>query len=512
MAPGRRAALAFLGEQPIARDGGPPTRARDRTGAHHDSTPRRAAACAIAAVLAASLLASVRGPVTHAVRCRLDDRMPPDTRRRPRFVHSRALRQVRAPGPDARRRAAVHRRLRAARTRRDAYPILLLRTPYCVAPVRRRTRTAPALGPDASVRATTGYIFVYQDVRGRYMSEGEFVNMRPHVAGQAGRDRRRREHRHLRHDRVAARATSPNHNGRVGHVGHLVPRLLRRGGHDRRPPGAQAPSRRRRRSPTGACDDFHHHGALFLPHAFNFMAELRPAAARADDRRGAPRFDHGTPDGYQFFLELGPLTNADERYFKDEIAFWNEIVDAPELRRVLAGAQPPAAPQERRAGGDDRRRLVRRRGPLRPAERSTARSSSRTRAIYNMLVMGPWRHGGWARRRRRRARRRRTSARRPRRLLPRADRAAVLRRTSCKGEGELDAARGVRLRDRRATAGARFDAWPPRGGEPRRRFYLQRRRRALVRARRPADADGLRRVRQRPRQAGAVHRGDRASA
>ena len=63
-----------------------------------------------------------------------------------------------------------------------------------------------------------------------------------------------------------------------------------------------------------------------MPHAFNFLAGVRPPAPRADQERPPRAFDHGTPDGYDFFLRLGPLANADTRYFKNDVPFWNEIM------------------------------------------------------------------------------------------------------------------------------------------------------------------------------------------
>ena len=100
------------------------------------------------------------------------------------------------------------------------YPIMLQRTPYSVAPYGiDKYRTT--LGPSEHF-VKEGVIFVYQDVRGRYLSEGEFVEVRPHKPKKAA-EGHRREHRHLGHDRLAgeerARQQRP---GR--HVGHLVPR------------------------------------------------------------------------------------------------------------------------------------------------------------------------------------------------------------------------------------------------------------------------------------------------
>jgi predicted acyl esterase len=72
-------------------------------------------------------------------------------------------------------------------------------------------------------------------------------------------------------------------------------------------------------------DDWHHNGALFLPHIFNFLATFgRPRPEPT--KRFNPTFDHLTADGYQFFLNLGPLANADAKYFKGDVAFWNEVM------------------------------------------------------------------------------------------------------------------------------------------------------------------------------------------
>ena len=87
------------------------------------------------------------------------------------------------------------------------YPILLTRTPYSVRPYGV-DRYRSDLGP-SPLFAKEGYIFVYQDVRGRWMSEGEFVNMRPQIARKNGPGRRRREQRHLGHHRLAAASISP---------------------------------------------------------------------------------------------------------------------------------------------------------------------------------------------------------------------------------------------------------------------------------------------------------------
>ena len=130
----------------------------------------------------------------------------------------------------------VHRPSTSPRTPRRSYPILL---------TARRTTwgrtgwtiTRPSLGPSEKF-ARESFIFVYQDVRGRYMSEGDFVDMRPHDRSQARAPGHGRKLRHLRHDRLADQATSRQQRQR-GDVGDLVPGVLHRRGDHRRPPGAK---------------------------------------------------------------------------------------------------------------------------------------------------------------------------------------------------------------------------------------------------------------------------------
>jgi len=108
-------------------------------------------------------------------------------------------------------------------------------------------------------------------------------------------------------------------------VGHLVSRLLHSGRHDRRAPALVAASPQAPVTDWFVGDDWHHNGALFLPHMFNFMARFeRPRPVPTKNFN--PTFDHGTPDGYEFFLRMGPLGNANGKYFKNDVAFWSEAM------------------------------------------------------------------------------------------------------------------------------------------------------------------------------------------
>jgi putative CocE/NonD family hydrolase len=132
-----------------------------------------------------------------------------------------------------------------------------------------------------------------------------------------------------------------------------------------------------------------------LPHAFNFLSVF--GKAREGLTTTWPqRFQHPTPDGYQFFLELGPLSNVNERYFKNEIDFWNKMVAHPnydefwQKRNLLPHLKNIKCAVMTVGGWFDAEDLY---GPLqiyRSAEKNNP-------GIFNMLVMGPWPHGGWNR-------------------------------------------------------------------------------------------------------------------
>ena len=163
-------------------------------------------------------------------------------------------------------------------------------------------RRSDPYGPDAYRRSLgpspayekDGYIFVYQDVRGRFSSGGEFVEMRPH-ADVARADRRRREQRHLRHDRLAPDERSEPQRARRP-VGHLLPRLLRRGRAAATRTPRSRPSRRRRRSPTCSWATT---GTTTAPSCWrrtSASTRLLPRRERPDEPKDeSPPFSYGTP-------------------------------------------------------------------------------------------------------------------------------------------------------------------------------------------------------------------------
>ena len=272
-------------------------------------------------------------------------------------------------------------------------PILLTRTPYSVQPYGV-DRSRPDLGPSPLFGKEGGYIFVYQDVRGRWMSEGKFVDMTPHRTDKRGpSDVDESSDAYDTIDWLVKNV--PNHNGKVGQWGISYPGFYTSAGMIDAHPALKAASPQAPVSDWFAGDDWHHNGALFLAHAFNFMSVFgrpRPEPTRSF----YPAFSHGTPDGYKFFLELGPLAEVDKKHFKGDVAFWNELMrhgnyddfwKARNLRPHLKNIRPAVMTV---GGWFDAEDLF---GALETYRAVEANSQG----AANSLVMGPWSHGGWGR-------------------------------------------------------------------------------------------------------------------
>jgi putative CocE/NonD family hydrolase len=272
------------------------------------------------------------------------------------------------------------------------FPIMLNRSPYSVAPYGVN-EYKPQIGPTALFQKE-GYIIVYQDVRGRYMSEGKFEDVRPYLPNKkSATDIDEASDTYDTIDWLVKNI--PNNNGRVGMWGISYPGFYAAMGAIDAHPALKAVSPQAPIADWFIGDDFHHNGTLFLPHAFNFFSGFgRPRPQPTT--KGSPGFAHFTPDGYRFFLDLGPLANVNEKYFKGEVAFWNDMLKHPnydefwqarDTRPHLKNIKPAVMTV---GGWFDAEDLF---GAL-----STYKSIEKQSAgAYNILVMGPWFHGGWSR-------------------------------------------------------------------------------------------------------------------
>ncbi|WP_205503013.1 CocE/NonD family hydrolase [Rufibacter psychrotolerans] len=278
----------------------------------------------------------------------------------------------------------------APKDQSQKYPIMLNRTPYSVGPYGE-DKYKTSIGPSSEM-LREGYIFAYQDVRGKYMSEGEFINMKPIIAQKGKKDV---DESTDSYDAIAWLVKNvPNNNGRVGQWGISYPGYYTTVGLLSNHPALKAASPQ---APVTDWfwDDFHHHGAFFLPHAFNFLASFGQPRPQPSPT-GAPRFNHGTPDGYDFFLRMGPLSNANALYLKNNVSFWNDIMQHPNydsfwqamnIRPHLKNIKPAVMVV---GGWFDAENLF---GAL-ETYKTIEKNNPKT---YNTLVMGPWFHGGWAR-------------------------------------------------------------------------------------------------------------------
>lgn len=273
---------------------------------------------------------------------------------------------------------------------KKTYPIIMARTPYSAGPYGAN-RYPEKLGPSGEF-AYEGYIFVMQDVRGRFMSEGEFVNMRPHRERKGPKEF---DESTDTYDTVEWLLENvPHHNGRVGIWGNSYLGFYTSAGIINTHPAIKAalPS-----APISDWyfDDMHHHGAFSLLLTFNFFSSF--GVTRTELVSEWPeRFDHKTPDGYQFFLDLGPLSNVDKLHFNDEIAFWNSVEAHPnydsfwQSRNILPHLKNISAAVLTVGGLFDSEDLY---GPW----KTYASIEEKNAKAQNSIVMGPWRHGAWLR-------------------------------------------------------------------------------------------------------------------
>jgi putative CocE/NonD family hydrolase len=272
------------------------------------------------------------------------------------------------------------------------YPILMMRTPYSIRPYGEDGY--PMGGATALPYAKEKFIYAMQDVRGRYGSEGTFVHMRPQrpndaPAGAIDESTDAWDTIDWLVKNVA------NNNGKVGMSGISYPGFYAAAGMIDSHPALKCVSPQAPIADWFVGDDFHHNGTFYLPHAFRFLASF--GQKLEDPIRQSPRpFDFKTPDGYEFYLKMGPLANADKEYFKGNIEFWDDLMshgtyDAfwqarnlrPHLKNIKAAVMTVG-------GWYDAEDLFGALNTFKAVEKNNP-------GISNMLVMGPWAHGGWSR-------------------------------------------------------------------------------------------------------------------
>lgn len=269
------------------------------------------------------------------------------------------------------------------------HPFLLMRTPYACEPYGKdkfpsRVRYARLL--------REGYIFVQQDVRGRWMSEGSFEDIRPFNPNKKDKDFDEASDTYDTADWLLKNIA--NNNGRIGVLGISYPGFYSTMAILADHPAIKAVSPQAPVTDWFIGDDFHHNGAFMLMDAFNFYSgfgQPRPKPTTI----GPKGFDYKTEDAYSFFLKMGALKNAKQLYFGDSLKFWNDLMSHPN-RDVFWQARNPRPhlknirPAVMTVGGwFDAEDCF---GALRTYE---AIEQQNPASAKNHLVMGPWFHGGW---------------------------------------------------------------------------------------------------------------------
>jgi len=273
------------------------------------------------------------------------------------------------------------------------YPVLITRTPYSLEPYGE-DRYARALVP-SPLFVKAGYIIVYQDVRGRWMSEGDFVNIRPHNPDKKGNQDI--DESSDTWDTVEWLIHNiHSNNGNVGIGGISYPGFYATASLPGAHPAVKAVSPQAPVTDWFIGDDFHHNGAFMLMDAFDFYSGFgvpRPKPITPD--KGPKPFNYCTNDNYKFFLELGPLENVNKRYFGDTIKFWNDMMahgtlddfwKARSIRQHLTDIKPATLVV---GGFFDAEDCF---GALHTYEALEKQNTGND----NFLVMGPWFHGGWS--------------------------------------------------------------------------------------------------------------------
>ena len=268
------------------------------------------------------------------------------------------------------------------------YPFLMQRTPYSSRPYGE-DQFRSKIGPN-EIMMKEGNIIVYQDVRGRWMSEGKYDNMRAYIPNKTGKQV---DEASDTYDTIEWLINNvENNNGNVGTWGISYPGFYATysllSGH----PALKAAS------PQASIgdfffDDFHHNGAYLLSYwrataVFGYQHDKPTDSAWYD----FPKL--GTEDQYQFFMDNGPLSNLD-KYYKEDNEFWQQLKDHPNYdefwqKRGIVQHMKDIKPAVMIVGGlFDAEDLY---GPF-----AIYKSIEENSDNYNSIVFGPWSHGDWAR-------------------------------------------------------------------------------------------------------------------
>jgi putative CocE/NonD family hydrolase len=276
----------------------------------------------------------------------------------------------------------LHTIIYAPKSRSGPLPILFNRTPYGIDNMFRAF-------PSGILKELIeeGYIFAFQDIRGRFKSEGQFVMLRP--LREAGNAKAIDETTDTYDSIEWMIKNLPDNNGRVGMFGTSYPGWLVVMAVLEPHPALKAVIEEATPADMFLGDDFHHNGAFRLSYGFEYCFALESSNLTTN-------FKFDRYDTYQWYLRLGPLSNADALYFHGKIPTWNNFVAHPnydefwQQQALVNQLKKATVPIMHVAGWWDQEDFY---GPVKAYEILEKTDDKH----LNYLVAGPWNHGGWNR-------------------------------------------------------------------------------------------------------------------
>src|SRR5580698_780663 len=276
----------------------------------------------------------------------------------------------------------LHTVIFAPKSASEALPFLMERTPYGADKF-----PSPEKNPYFSDLASEGYIFVYQDIRGRYGSEGQYVMQR---FPRDKKDPKAIDESTDTYDTFDWLLQHvPNNNGKGGMYGISYSGWTTVMGAIDPHPALKAVSEQASPADMFLGDDFHHNGAFRLSYGFEYSTMME-----TDKTNFAFAFDRF--DTYEWYLRLGPLSNADAKYTHGAIPTWTNFVTHPNYDEFWKSQsmpyvlKKPTVPNLNVAGWWDQEDFY---GPMKIYEILEKNDPNH----LNFLVAGPWNHGGWGR-------------------------------------------------------------------------------------------------------------------
>jgi len=277
----------------------------------------------------------------------------------------------------------LHTIIYVPKSSRDPLPIIFNRTPYGIDNIYR------GFGPPSSLQELIdeGFIFAFQDIRGKFKSEGQFIMQRPPRGPQNSTQIDEGTDTYDTIDWMIKNV--PNNNRRVGMVGTSYPGWLVVMATIDPHPALKAVIEQATPADMFLGDDFHHNGAFRLSYGFEYAYELETSNILTN-------FKFDRYDTYQWYLALGALSNADAKYFHGKLPTWNNFVSHPnydefwQQQALTYQLKKPSVPIMHVAGWWDQEDFY---GPIKAYE---ILEKSDTNHL-NYLVAGPWNHGGWNR-------------------------------------------------------------------------------------------------------------------